>query len=127
MARLAVGCRPGPPPRSRPRVRRRHGGGAAGAEPRGGRPRGGRGGPGPRPRPRRSPGPAASPPSGSPSPAPAPGRRGGGCSPLCNRRWCRGKGALSSTDALAGDCAGGSGGGVKPGASNERDGTEELL
>ncbi|KAF5924265.1 hypothetical protein HPG69_012518 [Diceros bicornis minor] len=92
MARLAAGCRPGAPraplPRGgRPRVRRRHGRRCSPGEGQSGqRPREeGRGRGGAALAPGSAPAPADSQPSFFPSPAPTPGRRGGGCSPLCNR------------------------------------------
>ena len=89
MARLAAGGRPGAPlPRgSRPRVRRRHGRRCSPVEGRSGQRPGeeGRGGGGAALAPGSAPAPADSQPSFFPSPAPGPGRRGGGCSPLCNR------------------------------------------
>lgn len=92
MARLARGGRLGAPraplPCSdRPRVRRRHerhcspGEGQSGQRPG----KEGRGGGGAALAPGSAPAPADSQPSFFPSPAPGPGRRGGGCSPLCNR------------------------------------------
>lgn len=92
MARLAAGCRPGAPraplPRGRgPRGRRRHGRRCSPGEGQSGPRPGeeGRGGGGAALAPGSALAPADSQPSFFPSPAPTPGRRGGGCSPLCNR------------------------------------------
>ena len=93
MARLAAGGRPGAPRAplpggGRPRVRRRHARRCAPVEGQSGQGlrEDGLGGGGVALAPSSSPAPADSQPTFFPSPAPSPGRRGGGCSPLCNRR-----------------------------------------